>query len=728
MSALQPGEASCVRPTRDTGVQGREGWRARDQHPRRRHHQVGPRQRAALVISAGESKLMDPTPAGADADLRHFGRRLVALGVVVWSAKGGGGTEFLRPRGWQNLGVEDSLARISAHRPGDALCANMGGRVAVVDVDPRNGGDIEAVRSLLAELGTRVFAEVDTPGDGKHFYIAGHVDLATAHRVKGLPGVDVQSFGSNVFLPGTRRPKYDGKGYTIVVDDLDRLAKEGDQAGAKAFAEWVSERSSARRVAPFTSSQPWDGELPNARERAYLETVLENQARTVAAAPAGGRNAALYKAALKCGSFVSGAGLDEGRVVDALEDAAAQCGLIEEDGEASVRASIESGVSNGRMNPRAVPEPDEPEGERPSSSRTAAGSGTGVSDFEQRVEHELMMLRAREEARRRFHADVAPANADYDDEYLSGDQLDELPEPEPLIEGVLVRHAYGIIRGRDATFKSFIVLDWALSMAAGVPWQGRATERVKVLYIAGEGAYGLAARKRAWEEAHGLHVDPGWFVVRKSPVNLYRGGPDLDHLLSYIEEHGFGFVVLDTLRKMSGGADGNGSDMGVVVDNIDRIRRATDHGSVQVVAHTGKADEDVRGFSGIEDDADLVWSVKRKAGSTQVSLKCAKMKDGPDGHTIDLRLRELGGSLVIEHDDRAPHKQVSAAAPRTAADRIMHVMREEFAGNGATVQDLMNGTGLSQSTIYRARSTLLANGHLVERAGQLFLGPAGSAA
>jgi hypothetical protein len=31
-----------------------------------------------------------------------------------------------------------------------------------------------------------------------------------------------------------------------------------------------------------------------------------------------------------------------------------------------------------------------------------------------------------------------------DDEFLLGDQLDELPAPEPLIEGVLSRHAYGI--------------------------------------------------------------------------------------------------------------------------------------------------------------------------------------------------------------------------------------------------------------------------------------------
>ncbi|MBT2269787.1 AAA family ATPase [Rhodococcus erythropolis] len=359
----------------------------------------------------------------------------------------------------------------------------------------------------------------------------------------------------------------------------------------------------------------------------------------------------------------------------------------------------------------------------PADRRMVLGSPDDEA-FERRVEAELLTLRARNEARRRFDAESAVTDTDFDGEYLSGGQLDDLPVPEPLIEGVLVRHAYGITRGRDATFKSFIVLDWALSMAAGVPWQGRVTERVKVLYIAGEGAYGLASRKRVWEESHSQGVDPSWFVVRKSPVNLYRGGPDLDHLLGYIEENKFGFVVLDTLRKMSGGADGNGSDMGVVVDNIDRIRRATDRGSVHVVAHTGKVDGDVRGFSGIEDDADLVWSVKRKAGSTRVSLTCAKMKDGPDGQTIDLRLRELNGSLVVEHADVATQELATEAESRTPIERIMHAMHEKFADTGASTKDLMRSTGLPQSTTYRVRKELLRNGRLREKAGQLVLGPA----
>jgi hypothetical protein len=157
-------------------------------------------------------------------DERHFVIDLDKLGVAVW-VECPGGEEFSRPRGWQQAWWRWNGDRVGGFEPGRCLCANTGGLIAVVDVDPRNGGDIEKVRALLAELGTRIFAEVITPGGGRHYYIAGNKDLPTAHTIPGLPGVDVQYDGANVFLPGTRRPKYGGRGYRIVFNDLAELVK-----------------------------------------------------------------------------------------------------------------------------------------------------------------------------------------------------------------------------------------------------------------------------------------------------------------------------------------------------------------------------------------------------------------------------------------------------------------------------------------------------------------------
>lgn len=318
-------------------------------------------------------------------------------------------------------------------------------------------------------------------------------------------------------------------------------------------------------------------------------------------------------------------------------------------------------------------------------------------------------------------SEIGRTGKGFDDEFLHADQLDCLSTPEPLIADVLSRHAYGVLRGRDKSFKSFVALDWSLCLATGTPWQGKAVHPVRVLYVAGEGAHGIAARKQAWEEANGVTVDAKQFVVRRSAVNLYRTGPEFDHLLAYVRDDEFGLVVFDTLRRMSGGAEGNGSDMGVVVDNLDRIKRATAEGSVLAVAHTDKGDNDTRGFSGIEDDADVVWAAKREGNTNEVALRCEKFKDGPDGHQIDLRLRTVGASLTVESADATGNVGLLSKA-HEADQIIMATMREVFAVDGATVKDIVEVTGLAQPTVYRSRARLLGSGQLTSnRAHRMFL-------
>ena len=155
-------------------------------------------------------------------DERQFVIDLDRLRVPLWVA-GPGGKEFSRLSGWQQANWWWNCCRVGGWNPERCLCANTGGSIAVVDVDPRNGGDIEAVPQLLAGLNVAIFAEVATPGGGRHFYVAGHKALPSAHQIPGFPGVDVQSKGCHVFLPGTRRPKYDGRGYAIVFNELAEL-------------------------------------------------------------------------------------------------------------------------------------------------------------------------------------------------------------------------------------------------------------------------------------------------------------------------------------------------------------------------------------------------------------------------------------------------------------------------------------------------------------------------
>jgi P4 family phage/plasmid primase-like protien len=324
-----------------------------------------------------------------------FVRHLLELGVPLFTAEPGGrrdvvpdldnegelievvfrgpdDPEFVRPRGWPSLTAEGNDERLSGMRVGTAVCANTGQAIAVVDVDPRNGGDVDKVRALLDELKVRIFAEVETPSGGWHFYVAAHDDLASmsSRQEKGklpdFPGVDIQSHGRNVFLPGTPRPKYYGAGYTVIFDDLEALATEGDPEGAEALAQWMAEQRAAgsRKSASardrqeyyeLPTAEPWTGGEPDQRQAAYLKKVVDNAAGYVAEAPAGERNERLFVSAMKCGSFIAGAGLDQDKVIAELEMAAIECRLSDDDGTHSVFATMNSGLKVGKTNPRAVP-------------------------------------------------------------------------------------------------------------------------------------------------------------------------------------------------------------------------------------------------------------------------------------------------------------------------------------------------------------------------------------
>ncbi len=227
----------------------------------------------------------------------------------------------------------------------------------MVDVDPRNGGDIDAVRHWLDGLAVRIFAEVITPSGGRHFYVAaGSLDIPTVHgKLPGLPGVDLQAKGANIFMPGTRRPKYDGKGYEIITNDLPALRTDGDPDGAKRLAQWVSEHLPKTSLA--APDRPWDGTPPDARQRAYLDAVLTNVTKEVAEAVDGCRNDTLNRAAFTLGQFVTGAGLDCGRAEEALMDAASKCGLPSDETD----ATIASGMVAGMDSPRAVPDREDPD-------------------------------------------------------------------------------------------------------------------------------------------------------------------------------------------------------------------------------------------------------------------------------------------------------------------------------------------------------------------------------
>lgn len=190
-------------------------------------------------------------------------RRLAVAGVPIFTAKADPlqPTGFRLPNRWQlSQAGAPSLAAIDAWRPGDALCALMGVRMDLLDVDPRNGGDATVAGLKAAGLWPRSYGRARTPSGGTHDFVA---RLRTGSRDNVRPGLDVKGGRDGVIdkagrgfafiAPTVRHSKVTGELLPYVWEaepDLDEI--EDDDTGTP-LAEIVAEAIGSKATPPSSS-------------------------------------------------------------------------------------------------------------------------------------------------------------------------------------------------------------------------------------------------------------------------------------------------------------------------------------------------------------------------------------------------------------------------------------------------------------------------------------------
>ena len=208
---------------------------------------------------------------------------------------------------------------------------------------------------------------------------------------------------------------------------------------------------------------------------------------------------------------------------------------------------------------------------------------------------------------------------------LTPASLAALPPPAPLISGYLTRGSLAATYGRPGTAKSFVAISMALAVVTGTPWFGHDVHRGPVLYVAGEGTSGLAQRQRAWQDACDIDDLDGMFWL-PCAVNLLqsdwsRGLAELAAELEVV------LVIIDTLtRSMVGGDENKSGDMAQAIEAADVIRRLSG-ATVDLVHHTPKDGETLRGHSALEGAVDTAILIKRSEAI--FTLTTEKQKDIP---------------------------------------------------------------------------------------------------
>lgn len=237
---------------------------------------------------------------------------------------------------------------------------------------------------------------------------------------------------------------------------------------------------------------------------------------------------------------------------------------------------------------------------------------------------------------------VLPATApDYKGKYQVTQAADMVARKpiEWFIKGVLPKAELGMLFGASTAGKSFVALDWAMSIARGIEWRGHRVRQAKVIIIAAEGAGGYGKRIKAYCQTHG--VDP-----REIPIGILADAPnlldaeDVNEIVAAVRAAGgCDILFIDTLAQVTPGSNENSSeDGGRAIAHARVIHQAT--GAMVIpIHHTGKdTDRGARGWSGWKGALDVEIEVSRDESDDSREIRVSKMKDEEDGARFGFKL------------------------------------------------------------------------------------------
>jgi hypothetical protein len=314
------------------------------------------------------------------------------------------------------------------------------------------------------------------------------------------------------------------------------------------------------------------------------------------------------------------------------------------------------------------------------------------------------------------------------------DYLMNMPPIEWLMEGLLTKHGFGVIYGAPGIGKSFMSIDWALTIACGLEWHGRPTKRGAVLYIAAEGVAGLGKRIKAWK-AHNDVESITDFHVLPQAVKLLEP-LDLDKLTRTIDHFGveFSLIVIDTVARTlaaTGSDENDATQAGLFVEACGAIQR---HAGCAVLAvhHSGKdASRGQRGSSAIQGGCDTVLALSGADGL--VTLKVEKQKDAegvpPTSYQLTpIALMDESSAVLVPTELQAVEKNTEVSRnARFAFDCLAELIvlrrtptvRWKDYTNFHLEKDGSNRTDEGHKERNRARSWLMRKGYIHKTDGAI---------
>ena len=295
---------------------------------------------------------------------------------------------------------------------------------------------------------------------------------------------------------------------------------------------------------------------------------------------------------------------------------------------------------------------------------------------------------------------------------LTDSDAQHVSETEWVIDGIVPAGGLTVVYGEPGSGKSFVLLDWAISVALGVQWMDRHTSQGTTIYFVGEGQEGFKKRIIAAELGRYQSV-PAFYWCREQ-LDL-TSEIDLQMILAEVERLRPTLVVFDTLSHYRGGAEENSAtEMSPVIKAVDRIRQIC--GSAIIFAHhPTKLDREViRGSGSLLGAADCTIHVQ--GDGKIVKLTCKKMKDAEIAKQIVVTLTkqswaqsDTGATL----DSLQVTQCVGADAMNVTGDNRLQRLEDYMRANAGvplTAKALQSGAQIRREDVTGLADTLVGRG------------------
>lgn len=290
--------------------------------------------------------------------------------------------------------------------------------------------------------------------------------------------------------------------------------------------------------------------------------------------------------------------------------------------------------------------------------------------------------------------------------------LDTIPDPDPLIGGILYLDSLAWLIGRPGCGKSLVALDWAGCIGSGLHWSGFRVVQRPVVYVSPESPGGVKLRVRAWESANGRRMEGVHFL----PVAPQAQSPGHFQALGEVcREVNAGLIILDTQARVTLGLEENSSkEMGVFIDRLERLRDAT-KACILTVHHTPRGADHLRGSTALEGAAGTIVTAKKDGNVITLAADPdhgGKTKDTEPFRPVDLRLVPYEKSVIVTDTEiTSGDQQIS---PDVASS--LSAWWQSHGSDDVAVSLLIRTEIFAERTFHRSKKALIAVG-LVEKIG-----------